>query len=189
MWRLLAICILTTTLSAMAQSPALSDRDWKRWLDEVSPLLTAAEKTEAAKSPAQERETFRDAFWARRTPTGQGPENQQRAEYELRVRTADKRFRDGSKWNDCGRAFVLLGQPDRISNRASATHFAGNNRLGAFRDQDDVEAETWLYRNPVRLPPAPEGYVFHFTGTCESVNGPSFQRLLQTVAASYLLAR
>jgi len=61
--------------------------------------------------------------------------------------------------------------------------------MAAFREQDDRESETWLCRNPARLPPAPEGYAFRFTQICESVGGPSFHRLLDAVARSYVVAR
>ncbi len=191
MCHLFATCVLAAMLSAIAQSPAMPDADWKRWLEEVKPLLTDTERTEAAKWPAQERETFREKFWARRNSSGPDAGNQQRTDFESRVREADKRFRGGRNgaWNDCGRVFVLLGKPDRVSNRTSATHFAGDDRLKAFRDQEDSLAEVWFYRNPPRLPAAPQGYAFRFTETCEAVGGPSVQRLLQQIAATYLVAR
>jgi GWxTD domain-containing protein len=174
----------------MVQAPPVPDRDWKRWLNDVAPLLTPAEKSEATKASAADREKVRDAFWARRNPEPQAAENPARAEYELRVRTADKRFRNGADgaWNDCGRTFVLLGKPDRVTNTAAASHFTGDP-MAAAREQDDREAETWLYRTPPRLPPSPEGYGFRFTQICESVGGPSFQRLLGAVAATYVVTR
>lgn len=189
MWRRLAVCLLAPAVWAMAQSPAVSDRDWKRWLEDVKPLMVAAERTQASKVPAPEREQFRDGFWSRRNPTPQAAGNQQRIDFEQRVQTADKRFRNGSNgpWNDCGRAFVLLGQADRVTNTAAAAHSANSDRLAAFRDQDDSEAEQWLYRNPPRLPPAPNGYMFRFTMICESMNGTAFGRLLEQVAASYVV--
>ncbi len=189
MWRLLAINTLVVAVLGMAQSPAVPDRDWKRWLDDVTPLLTAAEKTEAKKTPAQARESFREAFWARRNPTGQTPDNPQRADFETRVREADRRFRNGGAWNDCGRTFVVLGKPDRVVSSLSAAHFAGGDRLSASREQDDVVAETWFYRTPARLPQSPQGYNFRFTTQCESLNGPGFQRLLEAAATTYVVQR
>ncbi len=182
---------LAVTVVVMAQSPVASDRDWKRWLDDVGPLLTAAEKSNAKKVAAQDRDSFRESFWARRNPNGKTADNPQRAEFELRVRNADKRFRvnGNGAWNDCGRAFVILGKPDKIDNRVNATHFAASDQLSAFREQDDVEAEVWIYRDSPRLPPSPQGYNFRFTQKCEALNGPPFQRLLESAAASYVVER
>ncbi len=191
MRRFLVSCTLAMAVSVMAQSPAVPDRDWKRWMEDVKPLMTSAEKADAAKVSADARETFREAFWTRRNPGGQQAENPQRKEFEQRVASAEKRYRSGSSgpWNDCGRVFVLLGKPDQVNNPTSKTHFAASDRMDAFRDQDDSEGEVWLYRNPVRLPPTPLGYNLRFTPACESLNGPNFQRLLDTAAASYLVAR
>ncbi|MGE5360894.1 MAG: GWxTD domain-containing protein [Bacteroidales bacterium] len=191
MRRLIALVMFVSTVSVLAQSVAVSDRDWKRWLNDVGPLLTAAEKTQSKKVPVEERDSFREAFWARRNPNRDGLENPTRTDFELRVRQADKRFRhDGAgAWNDCGYAFVVLGKPDKVANRVGTTHFSGDDPLKAFREQDDVVAEAWQYRTPARLPPTPEGYNFRFTQTCQSLNGPGFQRLMQSAAATYVVAR
>lgn len=187
MGRVLACCMVATVVSVMAQSAAVSDRDWKKWLEDVKPLMAAAERAEVPKVPAEAREEFREAFWARRNPGGQ-PQNAQRAEFEQRVADADKRFRGGSSgpWNDCGRVFVVLGKPDLVTNRTNSAHFDESDRLKAFREQDDAEAEQWLYRNPPRLPPAAQGYVLRFTMKCETLNGPGFERMLNAAAATYL---
>ncbi len=187
---LTALFVLSMTVSAIAQSKAISDNDWKRWVADVDPLLTAAEKTEAKKTPAQEREAFREAFWARRNPAGAASaDNAARAEFERRVAEADKRFRDRAGWNDCGRTFVLFGKPDKIDNRLASHQFSSEDRLKAMREQDDVVAEAWFYRNPPGLPAVANGYSLRFSQNCESMMGPAFYQALQRVADSYVVAK
>ncbi len=189
MRRLSAIFVLSMTVSLIAQSAALSDKDWKRWLADVDPLLTAAEKTEAKKAPAPQREAFREAFWTRRNPNGAAADNPRRAEFEQRIAEADKRFRDGGSWNDCGRTFVLFGKADKIDNRLAAQQFSSEDRLKALREQDNVVAEAWFYRNPAGLPAVANGYSLRFSQNCESMMGPGFNQALQRVAESYVVAK
>ena len=190
MRRFVGICTLLVSAALFAQSSPVPDQDWKAWLNEVAPLLTGAEKSAARKAPAQERDRFREDFWARRNPNGLALDNPRRTEFELRVHQADKRFRNGNgTWNDCGVTFAVLGKPDRVVNRQSAAHFAGPDGLQAFREDDDVVAEVWAYRNPVGLPASPQEYAFRFTRNCETLNGPGFYRLMESAAASYVVAR
>ncbi len=189
MRRLSAIFVLAMTVSIFAQSKAIPDNEWKRWVADVDPLLSAAEKTDAKKTPAQEREAFREAFWARRNPNGAGADNPQRAAFERRVAEADKRFRSGGGWNDCGRTFVLFGKPDKIDNRLASHQFSSEDRLRAMREQDDVVAEAWFYRNPPGLPALADGYSLRFSQNCDSMMGPGFSQALQRVAQSYVVAK
>ncbi len=191
MWQVLAVLALVASLSPAPQSSPLSDRDWTRWLNDVGPLLTATEKKDAKKTAPEARERFRDAFWAGRDPGGQDGDNPQRVEFEQRVREAEARYRDGPNgpWNDCGRAFVVIGTPDRIVSRVGAGRTASTDPLQASREMDDIEAEAWFYRDPGRLPRTPLGYDFKFTTKCQALEAAGFERLLQRAAGSYVLAR
>ncbi len=190
MSRLLVACACLPILLFAGQSP-VTDRDWKGWVEDVRPLFVDNEAKDAPKVPAADREQYREAFWSRRNPDPQSAENAQRAEYEQRVRAADKGYRDGGRgrWNDCGRTFVLLGQPDRVSNAAASDHFRSSDRLAAMRNEEDSEGPTWYYRDPPRLPQAPNGYAFRFTQMCESLGGPAFHRMLDSVARTYVAKR
>ena len=189
MWRVFAACLLAPAVSALLQAAPPSDGEWKRWLDEVRPLLQPSEETTAKKLPPQARNGFREGFWQLRAPDPASPDNPVRREFERRVSGAEKRFKVNGKgaWNDCGRTYLLLGQPTWVKEVATEAHFAGADALAAFRDQDERAAEVWSYRNHPRLPPAPEGYAFQFTPNCDLVGSPTAVRLLQGAAESYVM--
>jgi GWxTD domain-containing protein len=189
MGRVLMVCLLAPVVAAMLQATAPTDREWKRWLDDVRPLLLPSEAATAKTLPPSARVEFREGFWRWRDPDPATADNPVRAQFGSRVLAAEKRFRVNGTggWNDCGRTFVVLGKPDRMHGVALAAHFAGDDPLAAFREQEDKVAEVWTYRNHPRLPQTPEGLAFRFTPNCEAVGGPSVQRLLQAAAASYVV--
>jgi GWxTD domain-containing protein len=169
----------------------LPDKDWKRWLDQVRPLLLVPDLDEIKLSAPSQRRQFQEDFWLARDPDPATPDNEVRAEYERRVLTAEKRFRVDGKlaWNDCGRTFLLLGQPDWMRNDHGVQHFGSPDPLRSFSEQENVATERWLYRGHPRLPASPEGYAFRFNPGCEAVASPSSERLLQAVAESYVRAK
>jgi GWxTD domain-containing protein len=84
-------------------------------------LMTRPERTtwERATDPAQRAE-FITAFWRRRDPNPDTPENEFRYEIERRIRYADARFAADEKRGsatDRGLVFVLLGPPSYIAQR------------------------------------------------------------------------
>jgi GWxTD domain-containing protein len=84
-------------------------------------LMTRSERTawERATEPAQRAE-FITAFWRRRDPDPDTPENEFRDEIEKRVRYADARFAADEKRGsatDRGLVFVLLGPPSYIAQK------------------------------------------------------------------------
>jgi len=166
----------------------MPDSEWKRWLDEVKPLLLKADDAEIRVLAPSQRRQFREEFWRARDPDPSTIDNGNRTEYERRVAAAEKRFRfEGSaSWNDCGRTFVLLGKPDWSQNDHVVQHFASPDPLRSFTEQESVATERWLYRNHPRLPASPEGYAFRFNPACEAVSSPSSERLLRGVAESYV---
>jgi GWxTD domain-containing protein len=186
----ITVCLLAAFASAQTTppQPPLPDKEWKRWLDEVRPLLMKADIDETRVLAPSQRRQFREDFWLARDPDPGTPDNEVRTEYERRVLTAEKRFRSDGKaaWNDCGRTFVLLGKPDWTRNDHDIQHFATPDPLRSFTEQEGVATERWLYRNHPRLPASPEGYAFRFNPACEAVASPSSERLLQTVADSYV---
>jgi GWxTD domain-containing protein len=191
MKRVLSVMFVLTVLmtGVRAQGPApVSNDDWKRWLDRVDPLMLQPERKEAKTTAPSERAKFQEDFWRARNPDPSNPENPVRAQFELRMRTAEKRFFvNGKKWTDCGRTFLVLGKPDWQKDTHVAQHFGAPDALRAFQDQEQVATEEWLYRTHPKLAPSPEGYVFRFNPSCESVSGRAADALLDQVAASYVV--
>lgn len=122
-WRsaaVLALGLLAASVAGCAASrpPALS-AEAAAWAESaVRWLLLPAERRELAGLRSRgELAAFREAFWARRDPTPEDPENPALATFLERVEIADRLYDqgdlDGSR-SDRGRAFVLLGPPSRI---------------------------------------------------------------------------
>ena len=136
-----ALLILLAALFLPAR-PAASDefdRDDRKWLDEVQPIMLSAEEKFFRELKAKEdRLEFRRIFWARRDPDPQTPENEFEAKYAEARAEADILFRGlarpGSR-TDCGRVFILLGKPDDVQQEAGTV-------TSALRTP-----EVWTYRS------------------------------------------
>jgi GWxTD domain-containing protein len=186
--RTVVLAVLSAGLLAQQGPAPMPNDEWKRWLDQVDPLMVQAERTEAKAAAPSQRAQFREDFWRARNPDPSSPDNAVRAEFERRIQTAEKRFLvNGKKWNDCGRTYLVLGKPDWMKNNHVAQHFAGSDPMRSFQAQEDTATEEWTYRNPPMLAPSPEGYVFRFNPACESIAGRAADRLLGQVAASYVV--
>ena len=75
-------------------------------------------------SDKSDRDEFRRIFWARRDPDLSTPENEYQPEYEAAREKADTQYRvTGRKGSqtDCGRFFILLGEPDETDVQAGST--------------------------------------------------------------------
>lgn len=75
-------------------------------------------KLESSGSAAEEaRQTFWDAFWKRRDPTPDTPENEARDAFYQRVHYADQHFSTGGPgWrSDMGRVYIVYGPPDEVT--------------------------------------------------------------------------
>ena len=114
------------------------DKDDKRFLDDVRPiLLTDEEKVFKELKQKSDRLEFRKIFWARRDPDPATPENEFQTEYEKAHAEADLAYRvlgQAGAATDCGRVFILLGKPDEV--RKEETAVAGLR-----------VPETWTYKD------------------------------------------
>ncbi len=94
------------------------DKDSKKWLESVNAIILPDEREiYAGLKDRTERVEFEKIFWARRDSDPSTPANEYQADFETRRAAADKRFRLGGvagSASDCGRAFILLGEPDKI---------------------------------------------------------------------------
>jgi GWxTD domain-containing protein len=114
------------------------DKDDKRFLDGVRPILLAdEEKVFKSLKQKSDRLEFEKIFWARRDPDLATPENEFEVEYEKAHAEADQIYRvpgQAGADTDCGRVFLLLGKPDDVRQDSSM-----NAGLRA--------PETWTYKD------------------------------------------
>src|SRR5215475_10208532 len=121
---LLAATLTLPVLVPAARAADKGDKDGKKWLEEVAPLiLQEEEKTYKSLKDKADRDEFQKIFWARRNPLGPATaENPYKAEYERQRLELDQRFkvpgRSGSA-TDCARVVVLLGEPNEIKKESS----------------------------------------------------------------------
>ena len=107
-----ALAMLALALPALAQDN-LSRGD-RRWLEEVEPIMTAQERQAFENLPRNQRNRFKEHFWARRS---QNPHDPDRAEdqYNDWREQADDQFgargRKGSR-TDMALVMLLFGPPD-----------------------------------------------------------------------------
>jgi GWxTD domain-containing protein len=169
---LLALALLSPGLAAAQKL----DKDDKKWLDEVRPILTAdEEKTYKGLKQKGDRQEFQKIFWARRDADVATPENEFRAEYLEARAAADQRFRISGQVGsstDCGRTLILLGKPDEVQEES-----AGGPAL--------LVPQTWTYRDrPGRTFQGGKA-VIAFDADCRAPGG--FSEQLDRVAASKVL--
>lgn len=115
------------------------DKDDKKFLDDVRPILLAdEEKTFKALKQKADRLEFQKIFWARRDPDLATPANEYQAAYEAARAEADRLYRipaQPGSHTDCGRVFILLGKPDEVEPQ-------GGSITPGLRP-----AEIWTYRD------------------------------------------
>jgi GWxTD domain-containing protein len=94
------------------------DKDDKKWLDEVRPIMLAdEEKTYKSLKQKADRLEFQKIFWARRDADLATPENEFQAEFAKSREEAESKFRASGRpgaMTDCGRTLILLGKPDEV---------------------------------------------------------------------------
>jgi GWxTD domain-containing protein len=157
------ILILASLVLAALSGPAGADKldkDDKRWLDEVRPILLHDEEEQfkALKDKADRLE-FQKIFWARRDPDLATPENEFQQQYAKDRAEADTRYRAGAQpgsSTDCGRVFILLGKPDEVEQE-------GESGLG------QRAPETWTYRDKPGRTFAGGKVSIAFDGDCRGV--------------------
>jgi GWxTD domain-containing protein len=136
---------LALAVAALALAPAAAhaqklDKEEKKWLDEVRPImLPDEEKTFRALKDKADRAEFQKIFWARRDPDLDTPDNEYQGTYDTTRAEVDRLFKVGGQVGsatDCGRVYLLLGKPDEIKQDKVATD------APSLRS-----AEVWTYRD------------------------------------------
>ncbi|HVB87660.1 MAG TPA: GWxTD domain-containing protein [Candidatus Dormibacteraeota bacterium] len=91
---------------------------YKRWLDEDVVYIITPEERRAFLhlQTNEEREQFIEAFWQRRNPDPDSPENTYKEEYYRRIAYANEHFASGIPgWRtDRGKIYIMWGPPDEI---------------------------------------------------------------------------
>lgn len=89
------------------------------WLSKVRYIITSKERRLFLDMPEEEREPFKEEFWARRDPDPGTEENEFKMEYYNRVERAGEIFTSEARpgWmTDRGRIYILFGPPmDRMT--------------------------------------------------------------------------
>lgn len=132
--------IAVTALAGPARADKL-DKDAKKWLEDVAPLiLPEEEKTFRNLKDKADRDEFQKIFWARRNPQGPAAaDNPARTEYEKLRPTLEQRFKVPGKpgtATDCARVIVLLGEPNEVKQDTSGEVFGSRKpEVWTFKDR------------------------------------------------------
>src|ERR1700743_254436 len=100
---------------------------YKKWVDEDVHWIITDQELKAFKSLSndEERDSFIEAFWQRRNPNPDSPENEFREEHYRRIAYANEHFAAGKPgWKtDRGHMYISYGKPDSIdSHPAGGTY-------------------------------------------------------------------
>jgi GWxTD domain-containing protein len=114
----LALAVAVLSLAPAAARADKLDKEDKKWLDEVRPLmLPDEEKTFRDLKDKADRLEFQKIFWARRDPDLDTPDNEFQAAYNTERAEVDRQFKVAGQMGsatDCGRVYLLLGKPDEM---------------------------------------------------------------------------
>jgi len=169
---LLALAFLQPGLAAAQKL----DKEDKKWLDDVRPILPAdEEKTYKGLKEKGDRLEFQKIFWARRDADLATPENEFQAEYVKARAAADMKFRSAGQVGsitDCGRTLILLGTPDEVQEET-----VGSPGI--------LVPQTWTYRDRPGQTFQGGKAVIAFDAECRAPAGFSSQ--LDRVAAAKVL--
>jgi GWxTD domain-containing protein len=96
---------------------------YKKWVDEDVHWIITDQELKAFKSLSndEERDSFIEAFWQRRNPNPDSPENEFREEHYRRIAYANEHFAAGKPgWKtDRGHIYIAFGKPDNIESHPS----------------------------------------------------------------------
>ena len=144
----------------------LSDT-YKKWLDEEVPYIITDQERKAflSLSNDEERDAFIEAFWQRRNPNPDSPENEYREEYYRRIAYANEHFAAGKPgWKtDRGHIYIAFGPPDDIDAHPSGGLYERPMDEGGG-ETSTFPFEVWHYRY---LEGIGENIDIEFVDTCQ----------------------
>lgn len=140
---------------------------YKTWLNqEVSYIISDQErKAFLSLSNDEERDAFIEAFWQRRNPNPDSPENEFREEHYRRIQYANDHFAAGKPgWKtDRGRIYIMWGKPDDIDAHPSGGTYERTPEEGGGTTTT-FPFEVWHYRY---LEGIGENIDIEFVDTCQ----------------------
>jgi GWxTD domain-containing protein len=96
---------------------------YKKWVDQDVHWIITDQELKAFKSLSndEERDAFIEAFWQRRNPSPDSPENEFREEHYRRIEYSNEHFAAGKPgWKtDRGHMYIAYGKPDSIDSHPS----------------------------------------------------------------------
>ena len=124
-------------------------KTYKKWLDEDVVYIISAEEKAAFKqlSNDEERDNFIEAFWQRRDPTPDTPENEFKEEHYRRIEYANEHFAAGIPgWKtDRGRMYIMWGPADEVTSHPSGGMYERSQDEGGGQTTT-YPFEDWRYR-------------------------------------------
>jgi GWxTD domain-containing protein len=173
----LALALLLVPAGAQAQK---LDKEEKKWLDEVRPImLPDEEKTFKELKDKSDRAEFQKIFWARRDPDLETPANEYQASYNTARAEADAQFKAGGvagSLTDCGRVYLLLGKPDDVKKEQAA------GETPVFRGP-----EVWTFKDREGVTFTGGQIQIGFEGNCQLPQGARLGEQLNRLAANRIL--
>jgi GWxTD domain-containing protein len=122
---------------------------YKVWLNQEVPYIITDDERKAflSLSNDEERDAFIEAFWQRRNPNPDSPENEYREEHYRRIAYANEHFAAGKPgWKtDRGHIYIAFGPPDSIDSHPSGGTYERPMDEGGG-ETSTFPFETWHYR-------------------------------------------
>jgi GWxTD domain-containing protein len=141
-------------------------KTYKKWLDEDVRWIITDEERAAFKqlSNDEERDNFIEAFWARRDPTPDTPENEFKEEHYRRIAYANEHFAAGIPgWkSDRGRIYIMYGPADEVESHPSGGTYDRPQEEGGGTTST-YPFENWRYRY---LEGIGQEVIIEFVDTC-----------------------
>jgi GWxTD domain-containing protein len=126
------------------------DSPYKKWLDEDVVYIISPEERHAFLHLAtnEEREQFIEAFWQRRNPDPDSPENTFKEEHYRRIAYANEHYASGIPgWKtDRGKIYIMWGPPDEIDSHPTGGTWDRPSDQGGG-STTTYPWETWRYRH------------------------------------------
>jgi GWxTD domain-containing protein len=122
---------------------------YKKWLSEEVPYIITGEERASFKklTTDDEREQFIEAFWERRNPNPNSPENEFKEEYYRRIAYANEHYASGIQgWRtDRGRIYIMYGPADEVESHPSGGSYVRPQEEGGG-ETATYPFEQWRYR-------------------------------------------
>ncbi len=123
---------------------------YKKWLDEDVVYIISAEERHSFLHLAtnEEREQFIEAFWQRRNPDPDSPENTFKEEHYRRIAYANEHFASGIPgWKtDRGKIYIMWGPADEVDSHPTGGNWDRPQDQGGG-STTTYPWETWRYRH------------------------------------------